>query len=446
MLPLGVAFKLPTALAIDIFGGWLRVDDLARLDTALIVKPTLRSKLLDILSTEYFCTTGIHTRNIDEVKYLQWVVSRDVSVKLWTIVNPQITYFRSVHEDLFRRLKVQAIEELIVNGKDDVALLVKRICKESRRLRSLKLSNLLWLTYPKLRHVLHDCWTTLRVFHLDTVKHISSPYFLRLVPNLENLQELMLGRIDLSATMLAALSQHCRKLRTVQFSSCPINNASLLDFIRSYSATVITQSQRRTPAGAIGSITVNQGPAVTSQLQAIALTYNTDVTMSTIAHTIADHCGSSLLKLCLVGDYAESSALPSHALIYAVSRLPRLQHLDVSKNNFITDDAIEVAVIHCPQLRVLCVHSCRRLTDTAVEYIAQHCALLEELDLSWCDSFTNTSLQLLSAANAGLLSHLRVFNINSCYRITSQRDLAEFVSQCKLLTMDRVGTKFTRLV
>jgi hypothetical protein len=441
MLQLGVAFNLPTALAFDILGEWVRVCDLARLDYALVAKPAFRQKLLDLFSAAHFTSMGIRTERLDELSYLHWLVARGVAVRTWTILNPRVTYSHTAHEQLFRSLKVSAVEELAVNGQDEVSSLVKRIFKESKRLRSVKLSNLLWLTYPKLRFLLRECGSTLRVFHLDTVKHINSPYFLRLVPWLAHVNELMLGRIELNSAMLACLSHNCRKLHTVQFSSCPINGTALLEFIRSYTASLPVHKAVGAPSSAGGK------PATlhSSQLRSIVLSYNMSVNLSDIARTIADNCGT-LTKLCLVGDYAEASALSSDALIYAAGRLPVLQHLDVSKNNWLTDDAIHAVVTNCTQLRVLCIHSCRRLTDATVAAIAQHCTLLEELDLSWNDSFTNTSLQLLGAANMGLLNHLRVFNISSCYHLTSQRDLQAFVSRCALLRMDEVGTKFTRLV
>jgi hypothetical protein len=441
MLQLGVAFNLPTALAFDIFGEWVRVCDLARLDYALLAKPPFRQKLLELFSAAHFTSKGMSTEHIDELRYLHWLAARGVAVRMWTILNPRVTYFHTTHEQLFRSLKISAIEELTVNGQDEVSFLVKRIFKESKRLRSVKLSNLLWLTYPKLRFLLRECGSTLRVFHLDTVKYINSPYFLRLVPHLTQVNELMLGRIELNSAMLACLSHNCRKLHTVQFTSCPINNAALLEFMRSYTTSLPV----RKAVGAASSAGQKLATLQSSQLRSISLTYNMSVNLSDIARTIADNCGT-LTKLCLVGDYAEPSALSSEALIYAVGRLPWLQHLDVSKNNWLTDDAIHAVVTNCPQLRVLCIHACRRLTDAAVSAIVQHCTVLEDLDLSWNDSFTNTSLQLLGTANAGLLSHLRVFNISSCYHLTSQRDLDTFVSRCALLRMDEVGTKFTRLV
>lgn len=430
------------------------VHDLARVDLALLPKPTLRTKFFELVQSTYFSVEGMDTKTIDELNYMAWVVNRNIAVRRWTIVNPRVTYFRAVHGEFFTRLKVHAIEELIVNGKDEISTLVKRICKEAGRLRSLQLSNLLWLTYPKLRHLLQDASSTLRVFHLDTVKHISSAYFLRLVPNLLHLQELMLGRLELNAPLLGALSQHCRKLHTVEFSSCPVHCAALLDFIRSYTVP-LPHSPRRSLASSSHQYSINNnnnrmGSASVSvqtinQLRSIVLTYNTNVQLSAIAMTIGEHCGSALVTLCLVGDYEEASALNGYTLIQAATRLPLLQHIDVSKNNYLGDLAIHSLVSYCLQLRVLCLHSCRQLTDFAVAGIAQHCAHLQDLDLSWCDNITNTALQLLRMGNAGLLSSLCLLKINSCYRITSKQDLLELVSRCTLLTMDKVSTKFTRL-
>jgi hypothetical protein len=300
-----------------------------------------------------------------------------------------------------------------------------------------------------MRGFLKDISVTLRELHIDTVRHLHSTHFVRLVPYLANLRELMLGRMDLNKPMMTALRTYCRQLRHVQFASCPIHNESLCEFIASFTISTTSTTARGSTAYAYRSTaaaapTRPAAAAANQQLRTVVLKYNTGVVLSRLSDCIAQHCGA-LTKLSLVGDYDDINALSSDALISASTQLPCLEYLDVSKNNYITDSAILSVTEHCPKLRVLCIHSCRRITDSTVAAIAQHCAHLEELDLSWNDNITNNALTLLAAGTASLHASLRVLKISSCRRITSFSDLQELLNRCKHMNIHDVSLEYTKL-
>ena len=448
-----IIFNLPTSLLFNIFGELLEIQNLARLDEALLGKKSSRKKYLDILQDRYFSSIGINHSNVNEIEYINWLVLRKISIRQLHIINPKSIFINQQHNILFQELKINFIEHLTITGNNyDIYSLIKRIITLSKRLKSLKFSNVLWLTYPKLRQFLKICGLQLEVFQVDTIRYLHSTHFIRIIPYLCNIKVLVLGRIELNDAMLTALMRYCRCLHTIQFMYCTIHNSKFIEFIESYSSTTTsgTNSSSVYNYNSSSSSSIIQTPLhsrqnrVTNSLTSIELSYNTSINMNNIATTIGNQC-QDLIKLSLTGDYSNTNALNNDILTYITTQCIYLQYIDISKNNYITDTAIYSVTTNCTTIHTLNIQSCIKLTDLSIQYITQYCSNLCYLNISYNDNYTNNTLILLNNSNIQLLYNIVYLNISSCYRITSKVLLLEFIQKCKHLSVDNVITTYTTL-
>lgn len=424
---IALLFKVPLSLLIEVFSRWVFAGDLARLDSALSSKRKTRSQFLEVLSSPYLTTNSADNHRVsDGLSYLNWLILREVSVRNLQLYSANLLNVRLQCPPIGSRLKLHNIEQLEVQGNEDLYTFVKDIINKARCLHTLKFSSLVWLTYPRLRGFLKICHGTLEVLQIDTVKYLYGSHVVKLVPYFRNLKELSLGRCELSKPFIEALTVYCRRLTQFQFSSSPVHTDSLLLFMQSFSTTApigtkgVSAQQMKSRNSSMCTTSVPSS----NQLTSIALTYNTGVRLNRIGTCIADHC-SALRQLTLVGDYDISDALSTETLIYIARSCKMLRYVDVSKNNYVENSAILSITEYCPDLTHLIIHSCRRISDDSIAAVSLNCAHLQVLDVSWCDNITNASLQLLSGGNTGLRNSLRELKINSCFRITSRNAYLE---------------------
>eukprot|EP01038_Epipyxis_sp_PR26KG_P005606 gene5606-7738_t len=109
--------------------------------------------------------------------------------------------------------------------------------------------------------------------------------------------------------------------------------------------------------------------------------------------------------------------------------LPRLEEVDLSCCNKITDNSILELTKKCIYLKSLLLKGCNNITDLSIQQVTKTCPKIQLLDLIQCHLITDDSIIGLSMNSYETLS---VLYLNGCFKITDNA-IIKLINNCKLL-------------
>lgn len=123
---------------------------------------------------------------------------------------------------------------------------------------------------------------------------------------------------------------------------------------------------------------------------------------------ISQHCR------CLVSVDLSCRTKFSFGLLSLTLANARLQYLNLSGVNSLTDDIVLDMLPNCGSIRSLCLSNCTLLTDASISSIPLHCQSITSLNLSGLSKLTDSSIQNLT------LKHLRITDLDivDAYRVS----------------------------
>lgn len=124
----------------------------------------------------------------------------------------------------------------------------------------------------------------------------------------------------------------------------------------------------------------------------------------------------SLMKSINLRDYGiDSGQVVDNATVQVLAELhPRLEHLNLSNCNEVSDVGLWAIAKHCIHLRGLILHKCHKITSVGIRSLALRCIDLKSIDVSFCDLLDDTALTVI----AGGTWHIEELNFSYCTKVS----------------------------
>lgn len=400
-----VLLDLPSHLRTSVLAEWLEINDLARLDVA-IVKGSLRQEYLTQLAHDRIALSGVPkiSPHSTLLACLQWLVERNLCVKSIrfsaamaaeevqaVLQNQRMTTgvedveferLDGIDERLFQRFitncrNISSINlSLCVSLTDnffqfqettsdgEVSLSNANAATES----SLGSSSMLTTTLPNLRHLLINNCTRI------TDRGISA--VVQLAPNLSKLHCRGIARLTDESLRHASQLPHledidfglCRLLtdKGVRYLSQSKNPAVLSSINFYYCRNITDQSLIELSC---------QHPMIQS-LNIAGCHAITDIGISRLATQTREHLVQLNVSGCI--------KITPESIAIIASNCRQLRRLNLSNIKSIDDECIRVLWRNCPHMEKLCLKECDQLTDAAFKALGFVWPKLDHLDLTYC--------------------------------------------------------------
>ena len=347
--------NLPLVLQQELFGPWLTMKDIGKMDSAICTR-SARPMFLKLLINEDINHTTITNGNI--ASWMSWVVKREVNITtfyLSKVVTPAL--YMSFFAHIGKRLAILTISYEDDSESSFIQMLscVSSYCTNIKEISVIYcsslhgLENILWNSQKTIsKLILHGC--DLNRFPIVDWKLPS--LLLLSINNCENTNDTALPQMLRTAPNLETLS--CSNL---SYWSC----TSQVVFV--------------------------------SQLCVIDL----------VSCNITDAAFSSLVHSCPlleVVQLSDCSLLTDVSVLELVQHAKHLKAISISNNEHFSDTSLEAIAVHCGErLRQLSLYDCNYVTDAGLKHISQRCHCLTHLRLGSYLPISASAVQALLQSN-----------------------------------------------
>jgi hypothetical protein len=405
---------LPSKIIITLFTGWLNMNDISKLDRAINNKAQ-RDFFLTCLTSNMFLFEGYEYKNLNIENYMNWLITRKISIKRLVIGEKKIYSTETLIELIRMNPNIQSIEFednnviMYCTVTNKIINEISNYCKE--------------LVYLKL-------------LQCNKINDVGFKY---IANKLTGLKKLNMRQSKLNDAALIKIAIGCKDLLEFDLSHCEkITDTGIIGIAENLTNLEDLNIAHNPEIDGFNYITdkgINNIAIKLLALKKLDLTDSllTDISLIKIAQNLFNLQYLDLTWCRLITD---------ESIIKIAEKLTNLQYLNLSHNQLITEESIfkisenlinlrELNLSYCDKvsdeslisisenlnhLQDLDLTCCREITDKGVIKIADNLVELEKLSLSSCHFVSNASVSVISEN----LSNLKHLNLDNCYKITDE--------------------------
>ncbi|KAL6077083.1 hypothetical protein QOT17_002390 [Balamuthia mandrillaris] len=299
---------------------------------------------------------------------------------------------------------------------------VRSLAYSCPNLRVLNLSSCEEITDEGVIH-LARCCPRLRKVDFSKCRNLGDAAIIEIARcSKQNLKKVGLYNcINITDEAVAALAQHCPRLRSLDLASCEKITDKTLLYLSSYpnnnsDGNYQLQDNKASGTAALRLLSLEECQQLSESalmsffekgcpaLRTLKLAYCQRVT-DRVLQKMAEGCP----KLECV-DLSYCNNIKSlQSIRWALRQWPSLLSLGLRGYNHIS-----AAALSHPALQVLNLSWCKNLQDAALLELAAGCPRLEQLNLAWCSNLSGKHLHDLPLA----CPHLKLLNLRGCFRVS----------------------------
>lgn len=448
---INVILDIPSHLRSSILAEWLEVNDLARLDVA-IVKGSLRHEYLSQLSHDRIALSGTPkiSPQSNVLTCLRWLADRKLCVRSLKFSSTEAA--DEIRVVLQNTLAINGLEEIEFEKLDGVdTSLFRNLIAHCQNISKINLSCCSSLTDNYFQGTQNTSTTTQLAIrdsnettqdnagiHFSTSstvistdqEHSSSPLSSpRLV--LPNLRQLLLNNcssltdagIQSIVQLAPQLSKlHCRAIHRLtdeslhHISSLPHLEDIDFGLCRLMTDKGVRQLAQSKNRAILSSVNFYYCRNISDQSISELTLHHPSIQMLNVSgcHLVTDvgvarvatQCREHLLHLNLAG----CAKITPNSIAIVASNCRQLRSINLSNIKSINDNCVESLWRNCEQLEMLCFSNCELITDDAFKHRSFMWSHLKHLDLTYCNQVGDTGLLQI----ATFCPSLRMLRMTGC--------------------------------
>ena len=354
--------NLPLVLQRELFGSWLTIREVAKMDSAICSREA-RLIFLELLTMECLVLNNprgnIAHHNL--MSWMAWVVMRKVNITtshLFRLVSPEL--FMPFFAHIGKQLETLTIRS---HCENDIVFSQMLSCIASYCVNITELSLTWCSTLQGLENILRSSKESITKLYLDNC----------------NLSELQNDDLQLLSLQFLSIFS-CRNVMLPQL----LRAAPNLEILSCYG--------------------LNSWPSDVLCLYTLCAIDITDAAFCSLVHSCP------LLEAIQLSD---CSLLTDVSVLELVQHAKHLSALSLSENTSFTDAALEAIAVQCGErLKHFCLGNCCPITDAGLKHISEACHRLEGFGFGIMDTnhVTTTAIQALLHSNP-LLQEVSLWNI-----------------------------------
>lgn len=388
---MNLILDIPSHIRSSILAEWLEINDLARLDVA-IVKGSQRHEYLNQLSLDRIALSGTPkiSPKSSVLDCLQWLAERQLCVR--SVKFSAAAAADEVRAVLQIQLAVNGLEEIEFERLDGVdATLFQRLITHCRNISRINLSFCSHLTDSYFKETtVHDARLLLSDDQTDASSDSNTSESAQMPTRLvlSNLRHLILNNCSgLTDDGIYSVSQlapsltklHCRGISRLTDESlrfvAQMPHLEDIDFglcrlLTDKGVRYLAQSKNR------------------AVLTSVNFYYCRNISDQALIELAGHH--PMIQTLNVAGCHLLTDTGLSRV---ATQCREHLQHLNVAGCGKLTHESIAIIATHCPQLRMLNLSNVKSTDDKCVQLLWKNCEHMEMLCLKECDRVTDNAFK-----------------------------------------------------